>query len=32
MKEVITKEYKRRVRKVLEPKLNRGNTIKAINM
>ena len=31
MKEVITKEYKRRVRKVLETKLNGGNIIKAIN-
>ena len=32
MKEVITKEHKRRVRKVLETKLNGGNIIKAINM
>ena len=31
MKEVVTKEYKRRVRKVLETKLNGSNTIKAIN-
>ena len=31
MKEVVTKEYKRRVRKVLETKLNGGNIIKAIN-
>ena len=31
MKEVVTKEYKRKVRKVLETKLNGGNIIKAIN-
>ena len=30
MKEVVTKEYKIRVRKVLETKLNRLNFIKAI--
>ena len=31
MKEVITKEYKSRVRKVLETKLNGGNIVMAIN-
>ena len=31
MKEIVTKEYKRRVRKVLETKLDGGNIIKAIN-
>ena len=31
MKEKIKKEYKRRVRKVLETKLNGNNLIKAIN-
>ena len=31
MKEVIRKEYLRRVKKVLKSKLNGGNTIKAIN-
>ena len=31
MKEIVTKEYKRRVRKVVETKLNGGNIIKAIN-
>ena len=31
MKEIVTKEYKRRVRKVLETKLSGGNIIKAIN-
>ena len=32
MKENITKEYKRRVRKVLETKLNGENMIKGINI
>ena len=31
MKETVTKEYKRRVRKILETKLNGGNLVKAIN-
>ena len=31
MKEIVKKEYKRRVRKVIETKLNRHNLIKAIN-
>ena len=31
MKEKVGKEYKRRVRKILETKLNGGNIIKAIN-
>ena len=31
MKERVSKEYKRRVRKVLETKLNGNNIIKAIN-
>ena len=31
MKEKIMKEYRRRVKKVLGSKLNRGKTIKAIN-
>ena len=31
MKEKVTKEYKRRVRKLLETKLNGGNLIRAIN-
>ena len=29
MKETVTKEYKRRVRKILETKLNGGNLVKA---
>ena len=32
MKEKVGKEYKRRVRKILETKLNGGNIIKAINI
>ena len=31
MKETVTKEYERRVRKILETKLNGGNLVKAIN-
>ena len=31
MKETVTKEYKRRVRKILETKLNGSNLVKAIN-
>ena len=31
MKDKVTKEYKRRVRKILETKLNAGNLIKGIN-
>ena len=31
MKEIVHKEYYRRVRKILKPKLNGGNTITAIN-
>lgn len=31
MKDMVTKEYKRRLKLVLESKLNGGNTIKAIN-
>ena len=31
MKEVVTKGYKRKIRKVLETKLNGGNIIKVIN-
>ena len=31
MKDEVTKEYKRRVRKILETKLNAGNLIKGIN-
>ena len=31
MKNILKKEYKRRIRKVLQSKLNGGNTIKAIN-
>ena len=31
MRELVIKEYKRRVRKVLETKINGGNIIKAIN-
>ena len=31
MKETVTKEYKRRVRKILQTKLNGGNLVKAIN-
>ena len=32
MKEIVTKEYIRRVRKILRSKLNGGNTINAINV
>ena len=31
MKETVNKEYKKRVRKILETKLNEGNLVKAIN-
>ncbi|XP_068697162.1 uncharacterized protein [Montipora foliosa] len=31
MKETVTKEYKRRIRKILETKLNGGNLVKATN-
>ena len=32
MKEIVTKEYNRRVRRILRSKLNGGNTINAINL